>query len=97
MPKAGKSTLASQFPNPLLLATERGYNALPGVFAQDITKWSDIKQVVRELAKEGVKEKFSTIVIDTVDRAATMCEKYICSQKGVNALGEVPYGRISAA
>lgn len=92
MPKSGKSTLASQFPKPLLLATEKGYNALAGVYAQDITKWSDIKQVVRELAKDAVKETFSTVVVDTVDRAAIMCEKYICSQKDVTALNEVPYG-----
>ena len=91
-PKAGKSTLASQYPSPLFLATERGYNALAGVYAIDITRWSDIKQVVRELSKQEIKDKFSTIVVDTVDRAASMCEKYICSQKGVDALNEVPYG-----
>ncbi len=91
-PKAGKTTLSAQFPKPLILATERGYNALVGVFAQDITKWSDIKQVLKELAKAEVKAKFSTIVVDTVDRAAAMCEKYICAQKGVSALNEVPYG-----
>ena len=34
-PKVGKTTLASQMPKPLLLAFERGYNALPGVVAQE--------------------------------------------------------------
>jgi len=30
-------------PNALLLAFERGYNALPGVMAQDITTWGEMK------------------------------------------------------
>lgn len=91
-PKGGKSTLASEFPKPLFLATERGYNLLAGVMAQDITSWSDMKTVVRQLKKPEVKEIYETIVIDTVDRAAMMCEKYVCSQKGVEDLQEVAYG-----
>ena len=38
-PKTGKTTLAVQMPNAILLAFEKGYNALPGVMAQDITSW----------------------------------------------------------
>ena len=38
-PKSGKTTTAAKFPSSLLLAFERGYNALPGVIAQDITTW----------------------------------------------------------
>lgn len=42
-PKTGKTTLATQMPNALLLAFERGYNALPGVIAQDINTWGEMK------------------------------------------------------
>lgn len=31
--KSGKTTFASHMPSPLILAFERGYNALPGVMA----------------------------------------------------------------
>lgn len=41
--KVGKTTFASKMPDCLLLAFERGYNALPGVFAIDITSWGDVK------------------------------------------------------
>lgn len=37
--KTGKTTLATQMDGALLLAFEQGYNALPGVMAQDITTW----------------------------------------------------------
>ena len=58
--KIGKSTFASKFPSPLFLATERGYNALGGIYAVDITSWGDVKQSLRELKKPEVKEKFKT-------------------------------------
>lgn len=88
----GKTTLATKAPKALLIATEKGYNALPGVFPVDATTWSDIKQILRELKKPAVKEKFKTVIIDTVDLAAAMCEKYICSQNDVEKIGEIPYG-----
>ena len=92
-PKAGKTTLASQMPKPILLAFERGYNALPGIIAQDITSWSEMKQVLRELKKPAVQEKFATVIIDTVDLAAAACDKYVCTQNGVGAINEIPYGQ----
>ena len=84
----GKTTLCSQFPGALLLATEKGYNALPGIMVQDITTWGEFKQVIRELKKPEVKERFKTIIIDTLDVAGALCEKYICNQLGIETLGE---------
>ena len=88
----GKTTLATRAGGPLLLAFERGYNALPGVIAQDITSWSEVRAVLRELKKPEVKEKFKTIIVDTVDIAGTLCEKYICAQNDVDKIGDIPYG-----
>ena len=91
--KSGKTTFASHMPSPLILAFERGYNALPGVMAQDITSWGEMKQVVRDLKRPEVKERFKSIAVDTVDIAGGMCEKYICSQNSVDALSGIPYGQ----
>ncbi len=85
---AGKTTFGAATPKPLLLAFEKGYNALPGVIAQDITTWGELKQVLRELKKPEVKEAFSTIIIDTVDIASQLCEKYLCSQLGIENIGD---------
>ena len=92
-PKTGKTTLATQMPDALLLAFEKGYNALPGVMAQDITTWGEMKQVYRELKKPEVKAQFKSIIVDTVDEAAEMCQKYICQQKGIESLGDLGYGK----
>lgn len=86
--KVGKTTLCSKFPKTLILAFERGYNTLPNVMVQDITRWSEFKETIRELKKPEVREAFSTIVIDTIDVAGTLCDKYICSQLGIDTLGE---------
>ena len=87
-PKTGKTTLATQMPNSLLLAFERGYNALPGVMAQDITSWTEMKQVYKELKKPEVQEVYKALVVDTIDIAADMCQKYICNQLGIENIGD---------
>jgi len=62
-PKTGKTTLATQMPKALLLAFERGYNALPGVFAQDINTWGEMKTVYRELKKPEVRAAYDTVIV----------------------------------
>ena len=86
--KVGKTTFGAQMPGELILATERGYNALPGVIVQDITSWSDIKQVVRELKKPEVQAVYKSLIIDTIDLAADMCQKYVCNQLGIENIGD---------
>lgn len=85
---AGKTTFGVHAPGALLLAFERGYNALPGVLAQDITTWGQMKEVLRELKKPEVKAAFKTIIVDTVDIASVLCEKYICSQLDIENIGD---------
>lgn len=91
-PKVGKTTIASQFPKALLLAFEKGYNALAGVLAQNVTKWADFKKAMRQLENKEVKEKFETIVVDTADLAYASCEKFILQREGVDKIGDIPYG-----
>lgn len=93
-PKVGKTTVASQFDGALLLATETGYRALAGVSKVDITKWTDFTKVMKQLDEEGVKNKFQTIVIDTVDILWALCEKHVCNGAGVDKLSDVPYGAL---
>lgn len=86
--KVGKTTFGSKMPGHLILAFERGYDALPGVMIQDITSWGVFKQVVRELKKPEVKEVYKSLIIDTVDYAADFCQKYTCSQLGIDSIGD---------
>lgn len=86
--KVGKTTFGSQMPGSLILAFERGYSAIQGAVAQDVTTWGEMKQIVRELKKPEVKERFKSLIIDTVDIAADSCQKWICSQLGIENIGD---------
>lgn len=99
-PKSGKTTTAAKFPESLLLAFEKGYNAIPGIIAQPINSWSEFRQTLRELKKQEVKDKFSTIIIDTADICYDYCTKYICDNAkrsdggfGVDNIADIGYGK----
>lgn len=92
-PKSGKTTTATKFPNHLLLAFEKGYSAIPGAMAQPINSWSEFKRALRQLKDPEVQKKFETIIIDTADIAYDYCEKYICANNGVDAIGDIGYGK----
>lgn len=79
-PKSGKTTAAASFPNALLCAFEKGYNAIGGVRPVDITTWSDFKQALRQLEKPEAKQMYETIIIDTISIAWDYCEQYICAR-----------------
>lgn len=91
-PKIGKTEFCTQAPDALILAFEKGTNARPGAMVQPIEKWSEFKQVLRQLEKAEVKEKFATICIDTVGIAYDICDQFICQQNGVQKIGDIPYG-----
>lgn len=91
-PGIGKTTLAANFKDALIIAFEKGYLALPDIMAIDVTSWNDFKQVVRQLKDEKVKQKFKFIFVDTADIAWDECEKYICRREGVEKIGDIPWG-----
>ena len=92
-PKSGKTTTATKFPNHLILGFEKGWNAIPGAMALPINSWGDFKKILRQLKQDEVKAKFETIIIDTADIAYDYCEKYICNQKSVESIGQIPFGQ----
>lgn len=92
-PKTGKTSFAVQFPNSLLLAFEKGYNALAGIYTYDIPSWITFKNILRELKKPAVKERYDNIIIDTGSIAWDRCAEYICQQEGVKDLTDVTWGK----
>lgn len=99
-PKSGKTTIATKFPRHLLLAFEKGYNAIPGAMAQPINAWAEFRKVLKQLSNAEVKQRYETIIVDTADIAYDLCEKYICANAkrsdggfGVDAIGDIPFGK----
>ena len=92
LPKVGKTSMACQFPKNLLLAFEKGYNAIGGVKPVDITKWSDFKLVLRQLEKPEARQLYDTVTMDTVGIAWDMCEQFVCAQNGVQKISDIAWG-----
>lgn len=91
-PKVGKSRFAAEFPDAIFFASEPTQNTIPGIMKMDITSWGEFKKMVRYLKDDEVKKKFKTVVLDTVDLLAQFCERYICSQEGVEDLKDIAWG-----
>lgn len=91
-PKSGKTTAACSFPDAVLLAFEKGYNAIGNAYPFDINKWSEFKMALRDLEDPRSKERFKTVIVDTVSICWEMCEKFICQQNGVQKIGDIPWG-----
>lgn len=94
--KSGKTSNAVKFPKPLLIAAEKGYNMLSGVYAQPVNKWKEMldvkKQLLNDVAavEKGDKKEttFKTVIVDTADLAYDMCEAYILQLEGKDYLDE---------
>lgn len=92
-PKVGKTSFAAQLKRNLFLATEIGYNAIDGITALPILKWTDIKTAVKQLKDPRARELYDTVTIDTISIAADLCEKFVCAREGVSRVNEIPYGQ----
>lgn len=92
-PKVGKTSFAAQLKKNLFLATEIGYNAIDGITAVPISKWTDIKTAVKQLKDPRARELYQTVTIDTITLAADLCEKFVLQREGVSKINEIPYGQ----
>lgn len=96
--KCGKTTVGCQMPKPLYLRFESGINAISGVPYMALESWGDFKKVNRQLTNkktvDQAREKYKTIIFDTLDVAIKWCSAFVCAKYGVNRLkdGNNGYG-----
>lgn len=92
-PKTGKTTTACQFSKPLLLAFEPGYNLIDGVKAVSVTSWVDMKNYAKQLKKPEVREMYDTLIIDTAPLMWGLAEKFVKTQKDIEDLTDLGFGK----
>lgn len=92
-PGTWKTTVASHFPKPFFAGFEIGYQFIDGIYAAPMTTWSDMKDLYRQLRNPKVKEKFETIVFDTISNASTLCYKYALNQLDVSDPAQAAWGQ----
>lgn len=92
-PKTGKTSVACQFSKPLLLAFEAGYNLIDGIKAVNVSSWLDMKNYAKQLKKQEVRDMYDTIIIDTVGLMWGLAEKFIKTQKDIEDLTDLGFGK----
>ena len=86
----GKSTFASQFPDPLFIDTEGGTKQLDVARTDDPKTWDELLYLIDQVAKE---RPCKTLVIDTADWAEKLCIKNVCKTLNVKGIESVRYGK----
>ena len=90
--KVGKTTLASEFPNPVFLATESGHGYLKKkVKVCDCGSWTKFINACKYLSKGEHDRK--TVVIDTIDNLVDSCTEHICGEQGIGHPSELAMGK----
>jgi hypothetical protein len=87
----GKSTLASQTPNPVFLDTEGGTHHLDVVRFDSATTWEEIKAGIDQLA--STQHGFSTLVIDTADWLEKRLIEHLCRKANKDSIEDFGYGK----
>lgn len=79
-PKIGKTTLASEFPNPVFLQLEDGENETPtqGLNRSELQSFGDVMDAMRELY-EG-EHDFKTLVVDSMSELQTLIYAETCER-----------------
>ena len=81
----GKSTLASQLPDPVFIDVEGSTSDLDVVRAPSPSSWRALVDMVAEFARDHHNRQ--TLVIDTADWAEKLCIEHICASNNLTSLG----------
>lgn len=99
---SGKSFLANEFPNPIILNTDGNAtaNSVPAIQLVNIKDKTGAitKSVIEQLSEillalQTQKHTYETVVVDVIDDVIDMIKIAICAQFGVKSLSEVGYGK----
>lgn len=86
----GKSTFASQFPDPLFIDTEGSTKDLDVARAPQISSWQMLLELVDEV--KNTPGLCKTLVIDTIDWAEQYCIQAICDKHQKRGIEDFGYG-----
>lgn len=85
----GKSTFASQFPDPLFIDTEGSTNNLDVARLDKPSSWSMLKAQIEFV---GQQKPCGTLVVDTIDWAEQLCINEVCASHDKKGIEDFGYG-----
>ena len=87
----GKSTFASQFPNPLFIDVEGSTKHLDVERLPKPTSWTKLMQEIEYVKKNtGICK---TLVIDTADWSEHLCSRHVCAKAQKESIEDFGYGK----
>ena len=86
----GKSTLAAQFPKPLILDTEEGTHHLD-VARVSCHDWTTLEGAMLELGRD--RQGFETVVVDSADWAERHLVDHLLRKSGKRSIEEFGFGK----
>jgi len=87
----GKSTFASQAPNPVFIQTEDGLDALNVTAFPKANHYDEVMEAIGSLASEP--HDFGTIVLDTADWMETLIHKKVAENSKVRSIEDIGFGK----
>ncbi len=86
----GKSTFASQFPEPVFIDTEGSTNSMDVARLPKPTSWQMLLDEIQYIKSHP--DVCKTLVIDTIDWAESMCIQCICDKHQKSGIEDFGYG-----
>lgn len=86
----GKTTFASNFPNPLFIDTEGGSAHLDVARIECRDSWNDLLETIKEVARQDICK---TLVLDTADWAEQLAISAICTKYKQPSIESFGYGK----
>lgn len=87
----GKTTFASQFPDPLFIDTEGGTAHMDVRRVQAPATWQELLSIVSEVAADS--DVCKTLIIDTADWAESLCVNAVCLKYKQPSIEGFGYGK----
>jgi hypothetical protein len=84
----GKTTLASQFPSPLIVQTEDGAGQIGCDRTQVLQSWAETVDTLAEIPGE-----YQTIVVDSLDHLEPLIWAEVCGKQKVASIEDIGYGK----
>ena len=87
----GKTTIAAQFPDPIVIDTEGGTAFMDVRRIEKPGSWDELLSIIKEVAATpGICK---TLVIDTADWAEQLIVTYLCNKYKQNSIESFGYGK----
>lgn len=92
-PGFGKTSLAAEFPNPVILDIERGVPAGLEIvtLGDEIDDWSKVMEALTALYTQ--EHDFKTLIVDSLDRLEVLAQRHVCKENKWANIEDAGYGK----